>query len=159
MKRIISSVILSTSIIYLSGCLSESSATENDFNKVDFKITSQGSQSDTHGGQLIVALNEIQFNELLNRIPSISGDYPEPDWGNNEVVTILSRISACSALEVTSVTENSETTLITVSNVTSTDPALCDPTIEAFQSLEYAMVEFVRNNKPVSVIYKNRDDY
>jgi hypothetical protein len=159
MKRIISSVVLSIAIIYLSGCLSESNAKEDKFNNVDFQITSQGSQNDTHGGQLIVALNEIQFNELLNRIPSISGDYPEPDWDNHEVVTILSHISACSDLEVTSVTENSETTLITVSNVTSSDPSLCDPTIEAFQSLEYAMVEFVRNNKPVSVIYKNRDDY
>ena len=159
MKRIISSLAISAAIVYLSGCLSESNAESNDFLDIDFVISSKGSQSDTHGGQSIETNNEVQFNNLLNTIPSISGAYPTPNWDKNEVVTILSKISVCASLEVTSVKENFETRLITLTKVFTSEPGLCDPAPIAFQSNEYVMVELLRSSKPISIMYTARNDY
>ncbi|MGR6871548.1 hypothetical protein ACU6U9_04410 [Pseudomonas sp. HK3] len=72
---------------------------------------------------------------------------------------MLTNIGVCSNLEITEVSENNETRLITATEVYEFNPGLCDPSVEALDKLDYAMVEFERSSKPVSVVYKTRNDY
>jgi len=153
---------LSLSIILLAGCIADDSGTDgasNEFTPIEFIITSEGSQTDVTGGQVLVAKNSDRFNEISLQIPSISGVQPNPNFDENEAVFLLTNISACSSLEITDISENEYTRLITATEVYSSNPGLCDPTIEAFQQLDYSVVEFERSGKPVSVLYKTRNDY
>ena len=132
---------------------------ENGFTNVPFSVLSQGHQTDETGGQLLVAKNEARFDEIWQSVPSISGDIPDPNFETNQVATVLSTIAACASLEVTNVSENGETTLIEITKVISSDPGLCDPTLEAFSQLQYAMVEFERNSMPISILYRTRSEF
>jgi hypothetical protein len=146
----------------LVGCMAESSDSEaegSEYSSIEFNIVSQGSQTDVPGGQIIEAKNEDRFTDIWATIPSITGESPNPDFENNQVVFILSRINACSFLEITDVSENESTRLVTVTEVITVNPGLCDPTLEAFIALEYAIVEFELSGLPTSVIYKKRNDF
>lgn len=154
--------VLSLGIVLIAGCIvddSESDDTLNEFTPIEFIITSEGSQTDVTGGQILVAKNSDRFNEVSLKIPSITGVQPNPNFDENEAVFLLTNIGACSILEVTDVSENEYTRLITATNVFLSNPGLCDPIVEAFQRLDYAIVEFERSGKPVSVLYKTRNDY
>ncbi|AJQ97201.1 hypothetical protein [Gynuella sunshinyii] len=154
---------LSLGSMLLSSC-SDSNAQSfndnlNDFVNIDFVVVSQGYQTDQEGGQLLVANNQQRFTDIWQTIPSISGETPNPDFESNQVAIILTTISVCSSLEITSVSENEETILLEATKVTTTNPGLCDPTPEAFGQRDYAMVEFARTSKPVSIIYRARDEF
>ena len=77
----------------------------------------------------------------------------------NEVAVLLINIGIFSSLEKTDISENNETRLITATEVYECNPVLCDLSVEALDKLDYAMVEFERSSKPVSVVYKTRNDY
>lgn len=154
--------LLCLGVTLLSGCEledSECDETAIEYTPIEFTIASEGSQSDVTGGQILEAKNSNRFNEIWLDIPSISGTAPNPNFENNEVVVLLSTIDVCSSLEITEVSENDYTRLITATEVYSSNPGLCDPSIDAFGKYDYAMVEFKRTNKPISVIYKIRNDY
>lgn len=144
------------------GCKNETQETSidgNGFSAIDFNISSQGRQSDIHNQQILVAINENIFNDILLAIPSMSGQLLAPNFETNQAVVLLSTIGPCSSLEITDVSENNDTRLITVTKVTESDPGLCNPTINAFYELEYAIVEFKRSSLPVSVAFKSKNDY
>ncbi len=154
--------VLCLSVTLLAGCdMEESDSDESvlEYTPIDFTIASEGTQSDVTGGQILEAKNSNRFNEIWLDIPSISGTVPNPNFENNEVIVLLSTIDVCSSLEITEVSENDYTRLITATEVYSSNPGLCDPSVEAFGKYDYAMVEFKRTAKPVSVIYKVRNDY
>ena len=147
-------------LVFLSGCVPEDSNDDkNKFEKIEFTITSQGTQSDVFGGQVITVKNSDMFDEISLRIPSISGASAEPNFEENQATFLLSNISACSSLEITQVSENMHTRLITVTEVINTNPGLCDPSPEGFSNLEYAIIEFKRAGMPVSVLYETRNNY
>lgn len=146
----------------LAGCdFSDSETDDNEieYTPIEFTIASEGTQSDVTSGQILEAKNSNRFNEIWLDIPSISGTDPNPNFENNEVMVLLSTINVCSSLEITEVSENDYTRLITATEVYSSHPGLCDPSEDAFGKFDYAMVEFERSTKPVSVIYKVRNDY
>ena len=149
--------------VSISGCIADSTANGNDeinFIPIDFKIASQGTQIDVPGGQVLEARSWDRFNAIWSTIPSISGESPNPNFVNNQVVVLLSTINACSSLEITDVSENGYTRIVTATEVYASDPGLCDPALEAITAKEYAIVEFERGGyKPVSVIYKQRNDF
>lgn len=148
------------SLILLSGCVAEdSSDDDNEFENIEFSITSQGTQSDVSGGQVITVKNSSMFDEVSLRMPSISGSSAEPNFEENQATFLLSNISACSSLEITQVNENKHTRLITVTEVVDTNPGLCDPSPEGFSSLKYAIIEFKRSGMPVSILYETRNNY
>ncbi|MDH5218159.1 MAG: hypothetical protein OEX19_10710 [Gammaproteobacteria bacterium] len=147
-------------IIYVCAGVSLFGCQESSYDPIDFIIASQGTQTDVVGGQLLEARNENRFNEIMSTIPSISGEDPNPNFEINQVIVILSSISVCSSMEITDVSENEFTRLVTVTEVFNSDPSLCDPTPEAFDNLEYAIVEFKRDSHDsVSTIYKRRNDF
>lgn len=156
--------VLCLSMTLLIGCDVEDSDSDsdrgiNEYTPIDFTIASEGTQSDLAGGQILEAKNSERLNEIWLNIPSISGVAPNPNFEINEVVVLLTNISVCSSLEITEVSENDYTRLITATEVYSSNPGLCDPSIEALGKLDYAIVEFQRSGKPVSVIYDIRNDY
>lgn len=153
-------ICLSTTL--LMGCnldISDSDDSTTEFTEIGFTIASEGTQSDIMGGQILEAKYSHHFNDILLNIPSYSGSVPSPNFEINEVVVLLSTSDACSSLEISGVSENDDTRLMTVTEVFAFDPALCDPSPEALGKLDYAMVEFERTAKPVSVIYKVRRNY
>ncbi len=162
MKKIISLLGMLVIPTFISGCMSDNSAIgtdESEFMSVEFRVASQGTQTDVPGGQILEARNEARFTDIWGTIPSISGESPNVDFEKNQVVVILSQISACSSLEVTDVSENEYTRLVSLAEVFTSDPGLCDPTPEAFNLLEYAIIEFERKGLPVSVMYTTRYDF
>ena len=153
-------IFLSAALIL--GCEFENSDTDDsviEYTFIDFTIASEGTQSDVTGGQILEVKNENRFDEIWLGIPSISGVAPSPNFETNEIVVLLTNINVCSNLEITEVSENDYTRLITATEVYTSNPGLCDPSEEAFGKFDYAMVEFERSAKPVSVIYKVRNDY
>lgn len=147
-------------LILLCGCVAEdSNYNENKLEKIEFTITSQGTQSDVSGGQVITVKNSSMFDEVSLRIPSISGSSAEPNFEENQATFLLSNISACSSLEITQVSENKHTRLITVTEVVDTNPGLCDPSPEGFSNLKYVIIEFKRSGMPVSILYETRNNY
>ena len=150
------------SVILLVGCDFEDSDTDDsdtEYTPIDFTITSEGIQSDVTGSQILEAKNSNEFDKILLDIPSISGEAPNPNFETNQVVVLLTNIDVCSKLEVSEVSENDYTRLITATEVYSSHPGLCDPSEDAFGKFDYAIVEFERSAKPVSVVYEVRNDY
>ena len=146
--------------ILLSGRVAQdSNDDENKFKNIEFSITSQGTQSDVSGEQVITVKNSNMFDEVSLRIPSISGSAAEPNFEENQATFLLSNISACSSLEITQVSENIHTRLITVTEVKNTAPGLCDPSPESITNLEYAIIEYKRAGLPVSILYETRNNY
>ncbi|WP_445355684.1 hypothetical protein ACJJI5_04950 [Microbulbifer sp. EKSA008] len=182
MYRLFLSIVILTCAIFLTACVEESNAygygepsqggqsggvgsgpggseNEDKFSEKEYNLFSQGYQTDIPYAKILTAYNQEAFNNIWLTIPTISGDTPYPDFEVNQAVVILTEITVCSILEVTSVEENSYTTLITITQVYNIEPALCDPSPEGFYRYEYAMIEFERDFKPVSVLFKERDDY
>jgi hypothetical protein len=149
-------------VTLLLGCDFEGTGTDEsviEFTPIDFTIASEGIQSDVTDRQILEAKNSNSFDEILLDIPSISGAAPNPNFETNQVVVLITNIDVCSNLKISEVSENNYTRLITATEVYSFNPGLCDPSEEAFGKFAYAMVEFERSAKPVSVIYKVRNDY
>ena len=154
--------LLCLSATLLLGCDFEDSDTDKndiEYTPIDFTIASEGIQSDVIGSQILEAKNSNGFDEILLNIPSISGAAPNPNFETNQVVVLLTNIGVCSNLEISEVSENDYTRLITATEVYSSNPGLCDPSEEAFGKFDYAIVEFERTIKPVSIIYEVRNDY
>ncbi|WP_444943523.1 hypothetical protein ACJJIK_18490 [Microbulbifer sp. ZKSA006] len=74
--------------------------------------------------------DQEEFNNIWLTIPTISGDTPCPDFEVNQAVVILTEITVYSGLEVMN-----------------------------FDRCQYAMIEFERGNKPVSVLFKEKNGY
>jgi len=161
MKYLIGVVLVLALSITMTACVEDSEADTNDDKYIakEFNIISQGWQTDLPGGRILNARNQDVFNEIWLTIPSISGQTPYPDFESNQVAVILTGISACSSLELSSVEEDDYTTLITITEVYTEDPGLCDPTVEAFSHNQYVMLEFIRDPKPVSVLFDKRNEY
>jgi len=132
---------------------------EKEFYPIEFRVASQGAQSDVPGGQVLEAVNEARFNQIWATLPSMTGEKPILDFEKNQAVVILSQIVVCSSIEITDVSENAHTTLVTVTEVVEIEPGLCDPRPNTGELRKYAVVEFEYNGLPVSVLYQKRNDY
>jgi hypothetical protein len=144
------------------GCSSESNADDSlPPSQIEFNISSSGSQSDIQQGILREIRNHSQFSELIQSMPSMSGDIPLPNFDNIHMVAIQSSISSanCSGLNVISVTDTEYTRTIEVEEVVTVNPGLCDPSPEAFSSNKYLLIEFEQSNKPISVVYSYRENF
>ena len=153
--------LFSLSAILLTGCIPDDSESTNDFEEFtpfNFKVLSQGTQNDIEGGQMLEVRNIDRYTEVLQTIPSASDVTSTPDFETSHVVFLLANTDACSGLEITEVSENDSTVLITATLVYEQQPFSCPLEDEGSQQLNYAVIEYGRTGMSASVIYKTRFD-
>lgn len=114
---------------------------------------------DVVGGQILEAKQANRWDEILSTIPAMTGDTMDVNFASNEVLVLLSSFGVCSKLEITDVSDNTQTRLINATQVYSFVPGLSNPTKDPLSKRAHAMVTFDRSVKPVSVLYQAQNDY
>lgn len=126
---------------------------------LDFTLISAGLQQDQPANQVLVAHSDSRFSDIVSGMPSMTGSVSVVDFGRDQVVSIVAQSTPCGYTELTGVAENKDVRQITVTEVTTMAPGLCDPTLEALKQRDYLMVAFESQPLPVSVEYLQRNEY
>ncbi|MDH5394051.1 MAG: hypothetical protein OEY11_12755 [Gammaproteobacteria bacterium] len=145
-------------VISLTACDIEIAVNQDD-ESVAYSIVASGTQSDIQEPQQHVIKNTTVLSGFISLIPSMTGDVPSPDFTSEMLVAVLSDLDGCGNLELTSVEENENAILVTLSKVFTADPGLCDLAPENINNKHYLVINIASSNKAVNVEYNSRHDY
>lgn len=158
MYNLWSVVLLGILAIQLSGCGSDTEASESD-NVIGLPIAFQvfeGIQTDIMHQKIEVIDDSDTYNLFLLSIPSMSSDIPTFDESSETLIGVVSNAESCVFKPaVTEVIESGGTISIRIVNRRTDipDQAVCDPL--PFQFFAYNIVKIAKANKPISVIIEN----
>lgn len=151
--------ILGLSVFLLLGCIPEDAEQDNDFgefNSIPFNILSQGTQNDVPGGRFIEVRNLSRFTDVIQEVPSMSDVITAPDFEQRHAVFVFTDTDACSSLDISDISENAATVLITATITYSTSQPFCDQENETSNQLNYVILDYQRTGMKASILYKTK---